>query len=75
MIEFTTDAWHMVLLIFREMGWQPGRDLAAYTYPLTFITNHDGEAMQRAVQSLFAILEKEPALSAWSRWILVCSIG
>jgi hypothetical protein len=41
MIEAQKD-WHMALLIFQEMGWQPARPLQAYVHPLTFITHDVG---------------------------------
>jgi hypothetical protein len=64
MIEAAQDEWHMAVLIFREMGWKPSRDLEAYIHPLTSIPQYDADAMQRAGRSLFALLEKEPAVSA-----------
>jgi hypothetical protein len=64
MIEATPEGWHMAILIFREMGWKPARNLEAYIHPLTFVPQPEGEAMQRAGRSLFALLEKEPAVSA-----------
>jgi hypothetical protein len=63
MIEASFQDWQMAVLIFREMGWKPARDLAAHSHPLTFVPQFEGEAMQHAGRSLFALLEKEPAVS------------
>ena len=64
MIEAAPEDWHMAVLIFQEMGWKPSRELEAYIHPLTFITQNDAEAMQRAGRSLFTLLEEDPAVSA-----------
>jgi hypothetical protein len=63
MIEAAQKDWHMALLIFREMGWQPARPLEAYAHPLTFIKHDESEAMQRAGHSLFALILNEPFVS------------
>ena len=64
MIEAALKDWHMALLIFQEMGWRPSRPLEeAYFHPLTFITHQEGEAMQRAGRSLFALIDDEPFVS------------
>jgi hypothetical protein len=64
MIEAAQKDWHMALLIFKEMGWKPPRPLEAYAHPLTFIKHDEGEAMQQAGRSLFALIEHEPFVSA-----------
>jgi hypothetical protein len=63
MIEADQQDWHMALLIFQEMGWQPARPLEACAHPLTFIKHDEGEAMQRAGRSLFALIQREPFVS------------
>lgn len=63
MIEADQRDWHMALLIFQEMGWEPARPLEAHAHPLTFIKQDEGEAMQRAGQSLFVLIQNEPFLS------------
>lgn len=63
MIEVAQNDWHMALLIFQEMGWQPARPLEAHARPLTFIKQDEGEAMQRAGRSLLALIRNEPFVS------------
>jgi hypothetical protein len=60
MIEAFQKEWHMALLIFQEMGWQPARALEKYAYPLTFITQDEGHAMQQSGQSFFTLIREDP---------------
>jgi hypothetical protein len=60
MMEALEKEWHMALLIFQEMGWQPARALESYAHPLTFIKLDEGKAMQQAGQSLFTLIREEP---------------
>lgn len=64
LVEVQPEDWHMAVLIFREMGWKPVRQLEAYIQPLTFVPQSEGEAIRRAGRSLFALLQEEPADSA-----------
>lgn len=63
MIEVLQKDWHMALLIFQEMGWQPARPLETYARPLAFIAHNDGEAMEQAGRSLSALIRDEPFVS------------
>lgn len=63
MVEIGLRDWQAALCIFREEGWQPIRVLGSYVHPLGFVTQDDGKAMQRAGQSLFAKIDRQPALS------------
>jgi hypothetical protein len=59
MIEADQKDWHMALLVFQEMGWQPTRPLEAYAHPLTFITHDEGKEMQRASRSFLVRIQDE----------------
>jgi hypothetical protein len=63
MIDVAHKDWHMALLIFREMGWQPIKPFEIHTRPLMFVTHDEGQAMQRADRSLFALIQNEPFVS------------
>lgn len=63
-LSLTAEDWHMALLIFREMGWQPLRPFDSYLYPLSFVTPDEAVLMAEAGRTLFQAIEREPALSA-----------
>ena len=63
LLELCSSDWQMALLIFRELGWTPERPVEAYANPLAFVKNYEGEAMHQAGQSLFAMINEEPAVS------------
>jgi hypothetical protein len=54
----------MSLSIFKELGWQPKYPMESYANPLGFVPPAEAEAMHRAGEALFTLLEQEPWVSA-----------
>jgi len=63
MIEILLGDWQTALRIFQDEGWRPSRSTGGYGHPLWFITQDEGKEMERAGRSLFAKIDKEPAIS------------
>jgi hypothetical protein len=64
MVEMGLREWQVAVGISQEGGWSPIRPIETHLRPLGFITEHEGQAMQRAGRSLFIMIDAEPGLSA-----------
>ena len=63
LLELQLSDWQMALLIFREMGWTPKRPLEAYSNPLSFVPDYEGEAMHNGGAALFTLIKAKPLVS------------
>ena len=63
MVATSPREWQVAVSIFQEEGWSPIRPIETYLPPLGFVTQDEGNAMQRAGRSLFTKIDAEPTLS------------